>query len=46
MLDTRYAGVGGVNIVIPKACCQISLLERRPVSSRRIQFNSAASPAS
>ena len=44
VLDTWFAGVGGVNLVRPKACCQVSSLERRLLRSRRLQFTSAASP--
>ena len=44
MLDTRFAVVGGVELVRHTDCCRVSSLERRPLSSRRLQFDSAASP--
>ena len=45
MFDTILATVvDGDALVIPKARFWVSLLERRPLSLRRLQFTSAASP--
>ena len=45
VLDTRLAKVlDGGALGIPKARFWVSLLDMRPLSSRRLQFTSAASP--
>ena len=46
MLDTWFAAaVGGSALGRPKACCRVSLLERRHLRSRKLQFTSVESPA-
>ena len=45
VLDTRFAVIGGVNIVSHRAYLLVSLIERRPLRSRRLQLTSAESPA-
>ena len=45
VLDTRFAVSEGVDLVIPRACCLVSLLESRPLRSRRLNLTSAVYPA-
>ena len=46
VLDTQLAAAVGVGALgIPKAHCRVSLLERIPLMSIRLQFTSATSPA-
>ena len=46
MFDTPLSTVvDGGSLGIPKARCQVYLMERRTISLRRYQFTSATSPA-
>ena len=46
VFDTQLATVvDGGALVIPKACCRLSLLDNRPMSLRKLQFTGEGYPA-
>ena len=46
VLDTRFAVSEGVDLVIPRACCLVSLLESITLIPRRLHLPSVGSPTS